>query len=149
VKRCSGEDTLGVAPRENSSVPGQFLYKNLFLILGKRFLCISTSIPPEFNIIPLLLLWGLEMVQLSRDISERLFLASVVPLSAREITTDPQTLPKQPFVLFNGIRPRLASLSNSGSIFGIFTADCAYELLSRCSSYTSTNARFPILCCLE
>jgi hypothetical protein len=22
VKRCSGEDTLGVAPRQNSSVPG-------------------------------------------------------------------------------------------------------------------------------
>jgi hypothetical protein len=22
VKRCSGEDTLGVAPRENSSMPG-------------------------------------------------------------------------------------------------------------------------------
>ena len=24
VKRCCGEDTLGVAPRENSSVPGQY-----------------------------------------------------------------------------------------------------------------------------
>lgn len=55
----------------------------------------------------------------------------------------------QPFVLFNLIRPRLVSLSDSGSIFGIFTADCAYELLSWCSSYTSTNARFPIFCCLE
>jgi hypothetical protein len=46
----------------------------------------------------------------------------------------------QPFVLFNRIRPRLVSLSNSGSIFGIFTIDCAYELLSWCSSHTSSNA---------
>jgi SRSO17 transposase len=36
----------------------------------------------------------------------------------------------QPFVLFNLIRPRLVSLSNSGSNFGIFTVDCADELLS-------------------
>jgi SRSO17 transposase len=46
----------------------------------------------------------------------------------------------QPFVLFNLIRPWLVSLSNSGSIFGIFTIDCAYELLSWCSSHTSSNA---------
>ncbi len=55
----------------------------------------------------------------------------------------------QPFVLFNLIRPRLVSLSNSGSIFGIFTVDCADELLSWCSSYAFTKARFSIFCCLE
>jgi hypothetical protein len=41
VKRCSGEDTLGVAPRENSSVPGPLSHNSLpslliggFLLLG-------------------------------------------------------------------------------------------------------------------
>jgi hypothetical protein len=33
VKRCSGEDTLGVAPRENSSMPGQYSQKASFPIL--------------------------------------------------------------------------------------------------------------------
>lgn len=55
----------------------------------------------------------------------------------------------QPFVLFNLIRPRLVSLSHSGSIFGIFTIARAYELLSWCSSHTSSNERVPIFCCLE
>lgn len=55
----------------------------------------------------------------------------------------------QPFVLFNLIRPRLASLSDSDSIFRVFTADCAHELLPRCGSHTSTHARVPIFCCLE
>jgi hypothetical protein len=30
VKRCCGEDTLGAAPRENSSMPGLYLHKSLF-----------------------------------------------------------------------------------------------------------------------
>jgi hypothetical protein len=46
----------------------------------------------------------------------------------------------QPFVLLNLIRPRLVSFSNSGFIFGIFTTDCAYELLSWCSSHSSSKA---------
>ena len=38
VKRCYGYDTLGVAPRDNSSVPGSSLTKkNLFSSIGQRF----------------------------------------------------------------------------------------------------------------
>ncbi|MGJ3251745.1 MAG: hypothetical protein ACFE0J_11520, partial [Elainellaceae cyanobacterium] len=42
VKRCSGENTLGVAPRENSSVPG--LYSNSPHPLLKRMgaICCTT-----------------------------------------------------------------------------------------------------------
>ncbi len=39
VKRCCGEDTLGVAPRKNSSVPGQFSSKSQTLLTGV-WLCV-------------------------------------------------------------------------------------------------------------
>ena len=31
VKRCSGQDTLGVTPRDNSSMPGHSSHQSLFL----------------------------------------------------------------------------------------------------------------------
>jgi hypothetical protein len=39
VKRCSGEDTLGVTPWENSSVPGHHLTKNPYLLEEIRVFC--------------------------------------------------------------------------------------------------------------
>ena len=36
VKRISGEDTLGVAPRENSSVPGFYSAKAVFSSMQER-----------------------------------------------------------------------------------------------------------------
>ena len=48
VKRSTGEDTLGVAPCENSSMPGKYLTKHLsdtlercFVVFGSSFLLIS------------------------------------------------------------------------------------------------------------
>ncbi|NER28915.1 MAG: hypothetical protein F6J89_17110 [Symploca sp. SIO1C4] len=35
VKRCCGEDTLGVAPRDNSSVPAQYLHFQPLSVLQK------------------------------------------------------------------------------------------------------------------
>jgi hypothetical protein len=38
VKRCCGEDTWGVAPRENSSVPGSFFFQQLTPELNHYYL---------------------------------------------------------------------------------------------------------------
>lgn len=44
VKRCCGEDTLGVAPRQNSSVPGQFLSKSQTLSIAVWLLVFENTL---------------------------------------------------------------------------------------------------------